>query len=72
MNAVSTEKHPNIVKDCRASTLYWTDNETYTTIGLVKRDGTSWKWAAEALNRVCPELDIDQLVNAFSSALAEE
>ena len=55
---------------------YWTDNKavdkSYMTIGSAKRDGTSWKWAAEALNRVCPELDIKMLENAFSTALSEE
>ena len=76
MNAVNIEKHPNIIKDYRASTLYWTDNDavdkSYMTIGSVKRDGTSWKWAAEALNRVCPELDTQMLESAFSIALSEE
>ena len=76
MNAVTTDKHQNIVKDHRAATLYWTDNDaidkSYTTIGMVKRDGITWKWAPEALCRSFPELDITILEKNFSAALTEE
>ena len=76
MNAVTTDKHQNIVKDYRAATLYWTDNDaidkSYTTIGMVKRDGITWKWAPEALCRSFPELDITILEKNFSAALTEE